>query len=95
VRKRDANWNTRFGSFVSNFGVPGVIHGLEARGIRLSNQSVYHWIRGTAAPRPDVAQALVDLSGGALDLGAVYGHRHELAAGVRDAVVEESKSSKR
>ena len=77
--KRDpARWETEFGRWVGDFGVPRIVKAL-ARDpdLRVTNQAVYEWLQGHP-PRPARAMALVELSGGRLTLEAIYEHGREM-----------------
>jgi hypothetical protein len=73
-KRTPARWETEFGRWVSEVGVPRIVAAL-ARDpdLRVTNNAVYHWLSGHA-PRPARAQALVELSGGRLTLDAIYDH---------------------
>jgi len=71
-------WQTEFGQWVSDFGVPRIVAAL-ARDpdLRVTNQTVYEWLQGHA-PRPTRAMALVEMSGGRLTLEAIYDHGRQM-----------------
>jgi len=73
-----SRWETEFGQWVADFGVPQIVKAL-ARDpeLRVTNQAVYEWIQGHP-PRPARAMALVELSGGRLTLEAIYEHGREI-----------------
>lgn len=73
-----SRWETDFGRWVANFGVPQIVKAL-ARDpdLRVTNQAVYEWLQGHP-PRPARAMALVELSGGRLTLEAIYEHGREI-----------------
>jgi hypothetical protein len=77
-----ARWETDFGRWVSETGVPRIVAAL-ARDpdLRVTNNTVYHWLRGHA-PRPERAKALVELSGGRLTLEAIYDHGRQVRKAV-------------
>jgi len=84
-----SRWETDFGRWVADFGVPQIVKAL-ARDpeLRVTNQAVYEWLQGHP-PRPARAMALVKLSGGQLTLEAIYEHSREIrqsqdAAGPED-----------
>jgi len=81
-------WETEFGRWVSDFGVPRIVAAL-ARDpdLRVTNQAVYEWLRGHA-PRPARAIALVEMSRGRLTLEAIYQHSREVRR-PPDAVMED------
>jgi hypothetical protein len=71
-------WQTEFGRWVRDFGVPRIVSALAGDpDLRVTNQSVYEWLQGHA-PRPARAAALVELSGGRLTLDAIYQHGREM-----------------
>ncbi|MBN1459156.1 MAG: hypothetical protein JXA57_06440 [Armatimonadetes bacterium] len=77
--KRDPErWETEFGRWVADFGVPQIVKAL-ARDpdLRVTNQAVYEWLQGHP-PRPARAMALVELSGGRLTLEAIYQHGRQI-----------------
>ena len=73
--KRDPNrWQTEFGRWVADFGVPRIVAGLaHDPNLRITNQTVYEWLQGHA-PQPARAMALVEMSQGRLTLEAIYQH---------------------
>ena len=73
-----SRWETEFGRWVSDFGVPRIVKAL-ARDpdLRVTNQAVYEWLQGHP-PRPARAMALVELSGGRLTLETIYEHGREI-----------------
>ena len=73
-----SRWQTEFGRWVGEFGVPRIVKAL-ARDpdLRVTNQAVYEWLQGHP-PRPARAMALVELSGGRLTLEAIYKHAREV-----------------
>ena len=77
--KRDpSRWDTEFGRWVAEFGVPRIVAALgRDPDLRVTNDAVYQWLRGVE-PRPARAMALVELSGGRLTLETVYNHSREV-----------------
>jgi len=77
--KRAPNrWQTEFGRWVADFGVPNIVAGLaHDPDLRITNQSVYEWLQGHA-PQPARAMALVEMSGGRLTLEAIYQHSQQV-----------------
>jgi len=73
-----SRWETEFGRWVADFGVPRIVKAL-ARDpdLRVTNQAVYEWLQGHP-PRPARAMALVELSAGQLTLEAIYEHGREI-----------------
>ena len=73
-----SRWETEFGRWVADFGVPRIVKAL-ARDpeLRVTNQAVYEWLQGHP-PRPARAMALVELSGGRLTLEAIYEHGQQV-----------------
>jgi len=73
-----SRWETDFGRWVADFGVPQIVRALaDDPELRVTNQAVYEWLQGHP-PRPARAMALVELSGGRLTLDAIYGHGREI-----------------
>jgi len=71
-------WQTEFGRWVADFGVPRIVSALARDpNLRVTNHAVYHWLKGFA-PRPDRALALVELSEGRITLEAIYRHGQEV-----------------
>lgn len=67
-------WQTEFGRWVADFGVPRIVAGLaHDPDLRVTNQAVYEWLQGHA-PHPARAIALVEMSRGRLTLDAIYQH---------------------
>ena len=77
-------WQTPFGRYVSHRRVSWVVGRLEAEGLPVTPFAVYHWVAADTAPRPPFAHALVRISGGALTLKDIYGHREQLSQGYLD-----------
>jgi hypothetical protein len=77
-RRAPWHWETEFGRWVRDFGVPRIVSAL-ARDpdLRVTSDAVYHWLRGVE-PRPARARALVELSQGRLTLEAIYDHAREI-----------------
>ena len=71
-------WQTEFGRWVADFGVPRIVAGLaHDPDLRVTNQAVYEWLQGHA-PQPARALALVEMSQGRLTLEAIYKHAQEI-----------------
>jgi hypothetical protein len=71
-------WQTEFGQWVSDFGVPRIVAALgRDPDLRVTNQAVYEWLQGHA-PRPTRAMALVEMSRGRLTLDAIYDHGRQV-----------------
>lgn len=77
-KRTPSRWETEFGRWVSEFGVPRIVAAL-ARDpeLQVTKNAVYQWLRGRA-PRPDRAMALVELSGGRLTLDAIFDHGRQV-----------------
>jgi hypothetical protein len=77
--KRDPDrWQTEFGRWVADFGVPRIVAGLaHDPALRITNQTVYEWLQGHA-PQPARAMALVEMSQGRLTLEAIYQHGQQM-----------------
>lgn len=77
-KRAPARWQTDFGRWVSDVGVPRIVAGLaHDPALRVTNQAVYEWLQGHA-PQPARAMALVEMSGGRLTLEAIYQHSREV-----------------
>ena len=89
--KRDpARWQTEFGRWVGEFGVPRIVKALaHDPDLRVTNQAVYEWLQGHP-PRPARAMALVELSGGRLTLEAIYEHGREIRRSEDPAAPEDN-----
>jgi len=71
-------WQTDFGRWVSEVGVPRIVATLaHDPALRVTNQAVYEWLQGHA-PQPSRAMALVAMSGGRLTLESIYRHGREV-----------------
>lgn len=71
--RTSGNWESKFGQFVGDFGVEDL-----AGELRIDSTAVYHWIRGTSAPKFETAVAIRELArsrGVALSIDEIYGHR--------------------
>jgi hypothetical protein len=63
-RRVPSRWDTEFGRWVSDVGVPRIVAALaNDPDLRITNQTVYEWLQGHA-PHPTRALALVEMSGG-------------------------------
>jgi hypothetical protein len=90
-RRVPSRWDTEFGRWVSDVGVPRIVATL-ARDpdLRITNQTVYEWLQGHA-PHPTRALALVEMSGGRLTLEAIYRHGQEVRDPAGDACETERR----
>lgn len=71
-------WQTEFGRWIADFGVPCIVAGLaHDPDLRVTNQAVYEWLQGHA-PQPARAMALVEMSGGRITLEAIYKHGQQV-----------------
>ena len=71
-------WQTEFGRWVADFGVPRIVAALaHDPDLRVTNQAVYEWLQGHA-PHPARAMALVEISQGRLTLEAIYEHSQQV-----------------
>ena len=78
-------WQTDFGRWVADFGVPRIVAGLSHDPcLRVTNQAVYEWLQGHA-PQPARAMALVEMSQGRLTLEAIYQHSRQIKQSEDDA----------
>ena len=84
--KRDPDrWQSDFGRWVAEFGVPRIVAGLaHDPALRITNQTVYEWLQGHA-PQPARAMALVEMSQGRLTLDAIYQHGRQMRQSDGDA----------
>ncbi len=84
--KRDPDrWQTEFGRWVADFGVPRIVASLaHDPDLRVTNQAVYEWLQGHA-PQPARAIALVEMSQGRLTLDAIYQHGRQMRQSDDDA----------
>ena len=65
-------WDSEFARFVRSYGVD-----LMAQRLSIKPSAIYHWIRGSTAPRPVhafVVQHLARQRGVMLTMDAIYGH---------------------
>ena len=84
-RRVPSRWDTEFGRWVSDVGVPHIVAALAIDpDLRITNQTVYEWLQGHA-PHPTRALALVEMSGGRLSLEAIYRHGQEVRDPARHA----------
>jgi hypothetical protein len=87
MRRRVQGWETPFGRFVSEYGVPALARDLTAQGEPVIPSSIYKWMAGVCNPRPQLARKLVTLSEGQLSLEAIFEHRDQvLGTGVGDGI---------
>lgn len=78
-------WQTDFGRWVADFGVPRIVAALaHDPNLRVTNQAVYEWLQGHA-PHPARAMALVEMSQGRLTLEAIYEHSRQVKQSERDS----------
>jgi len=71
-RAKDGRWDSKFGQFVSEFGVDEL-----ARRLDINSSAVNHWLRGSTSPHPANAmkiQTLAKQRGVALSLDEIYQH---------------------
>ena len=78
MRRRVQGWDTDFGRFVSEYGVPALARDLSAQGAPVIPSSIYKWMAGVCNPRPQLARQLVSLSAGRLSLEAIFSHREQV-----------------
>jgi hypothetical protein len=77
-------WQTDFGRWVADFGVPRIVAGLaDDPDLRVTNQAVYEWLQGHT-PRPARAMALVEMSQGRLTLEAIFQHSRQIKQSEND-----------
>lgn len=83
-----SRWETDFGRWVADFGVPQIVKALATDpDLRVTNQAVYEWLQGHP-PRPARAMALVEMSRGKLTLEAIYEHGREVRRAQDNAAPE-------
>jgi hypothetical protein len=56
-RAQDRRWQTKFGTFVSEFGAERLAEILEVR-----PPAVYQWVKGETAPTPARASAILQIA---------------------------------
>jgi len=74
MRRDQIRRQTRFGSWVSSYGVSRLQTTLGQNGCPITRGGIYEWLAGRRTPRPPVAVKLVQLSAGSLTLDDVFGH---------------------
>lgn len=67
-------WSTRFGRFVSRYGVAELARALEMRGEPTTPSAVYAWLSGLGTPRLSKVIALSAISRGKVTLSVVAEH---------------------
>lgn len=83
MRRHPVRWKTRFASFVGDYTVAAL-----SRDLGVTNQSVYGWVAGRAAPRLSTAQKIIELSeqrGQKLELRDLSGQAQEVGDGAGEA----------
>jgi hypothetical protein len=68
----ERRWASKFARFVRSYGVDEL-----AAQLHIQPSAIYHWLRGTAAPRPVIAaniQRLARERGARLTMDCIYGH---------------------
>ncbi len=79
-----SRWDTEFGRWVADFGVPRIVAGLaNDPNLRVTNQAASEWLQGHA-PHPARAMALVEMSQGRLTLDVNYQHGRQVRQSVGD-----------
>jgi hypothetical protein len=71
-------WKSKFARFVKSYGVDSLAIQLD-----VCPSAIYHWIRGSTAPRPvhaEIIQRLARERGASLTMGQIYGHFLSLRA---------------
>lgn len=79
VTREPLRWQTHFGRWVTDVTPGGLARQLRAAGAPVSESAVYKWVAGSHVPRPDVALRIVEISGGEITLGELYGTRHRFS----------------
>jgi hypothetical protein len=72
MQQTERYWKSKFARFVKSYGVDGLATRLD-----VLPSAVYHWIRGSTAPRPvhaEIIQRLARESGTRLTMDQIYGH---------------------
>jgi len=93
-RRVPSRWDTEFGRWVSDVGIPRIVAALaHDPDLRITNQSVYEWLQGHP-PHPTRAIALVEISGGRLTLDAIYQHSREVRQLTGSATTESDASGR-
>lgn len=78
VRRVPARWETPFGRWVGDYGVPRLVSDLRSDPyLSVTPRAVYAWLEGHP-PQPARAMALVRLSEGRITLEDVYRHAEDL-----------------
>lgn len=75
-RATDGRWDSKFGRFISEFGVEEM-----ARRLGLNPSAIHHWIKGSSSPHPANAikiQRIAKQSGVSLSLDEIYQHFREV-----------------
>jgi hypothetical protein len=79
-RRDPLRWQTEFGRWVGDYGVPRIAQALACDpDLRVTNRAVYEWLQGHP-PGPTQAVALVELLGGRPGLEAIYEHGRAMRA---------------
>ena len=79
--REPTRWRSCFGEWVSDTGAAHAAHLLAERGLPVTPDAVYKWVAGVRVPRLEAALALVEISGGRLQVTDVLLQRlyvHEL-----------------
>lgn len=72
-------WKSKFARFIKSYGVGSLAVRLDVR-----PSAIYHWIRGSTAPRPvhaEIIQRLAREHGSRLTMDHIYGHAFSMRAG--------------
>jgi len=77
-RRSELRWQTRFGSWVHDFGVSNLVQELQRVGEPISQKGVYAWMSGDGRPNYERALVLTRISGGRVRLEDIARHRHEV-----------------
>lgn len=67
---RRATWGaSEFSTWATQYGVRRL-----AADLRVTDESIYQWLRGATSPRPQLALRTAQLSGGRVTVETIYRH---------------------
>lgn len=73
--RRARRWDTKFGSWVGEFGVRDLADALSRSGRPVTVSGVHEWIAGRSEPRLQTAMEIRKISRGAVQLEDIVAHR--------------------
>lgn len=79
MKRAARRWDSRFGTFVSDFTVERLVGALHGCGVPVTRSAIYAWVAGRARPRPKAAQIIVQVSAGRVRLDDIYRGAHRRA----------------